>query len=163
MGWKCAGLWERTAVVALRNKLCGCSLKRRITRTKDQIFPGDQESLSRSTVPVKTLIFQSIAKQITPFLVQYQTDKPMLPFMSEDMYKLIRGNFCTRVCVSGFCVSTYTHIIYIYIYSKNWFDVATVKRIIHYFIRHYQPGFCGNTIRWHVFIEKTKIEMLSTI
>ncbi|KAJ8375217.1 hypothetical protein SKAU_G00057970 [Synaphobranchus kaupii] len=33
----------------------------------------------------------SKAKQVIPFLVQYQTDKPMLPFMSEDVYKLIKG------------------------------------------------------------------------
>lgn len=34
---------------------------------------------------------QSIFKQVTPFLVQYQTDKPMLPFMGEDVYQLLKG------------------------------------------------------------------------
>ena len=74
--------------------------------------------------PVKTLIFQSMAKQVAPFLVQHQTDKHvmMLPFMTEDMYKLIKGNFCTRARV---CVSIYTY----YIYIQITFHVTVVKMI----------------------------------
>ncbi|KAK0151781.1 hypothetical protein N1851_006845 [Merluccius polli] len=36
---------------------------------------------------VKVEIFNSVAREVTPF----QTDKPMLPFLSEDMFKLMKG------------------------------------------------------------------------
>lgn len=35
-------------------------------------------------------IFNSIAREIK-FLKMYQADQPTLPFLSEDMYKLIKG------------------------------------------------------------------------
>ncbi|XP_058260502.1 uncharacterized protein LOC131362505 [Hemibagrus wyckioides] len=41
--------------------------------------------------PVKVGIFNSIAREINPFLTIYQSDQPMLPFLSGDMYKLIKG------------------------------------------------------------------------
>ncbi|XP_072564149.1 uncharacterized protein [Paramormyrops kingsleyae] len=41
--------------------------------------------------PVKVEIFNSIAREIDPFLTMYQSDQPMLPFLSDDMYKLIKG------------------------------------------------------------------------
>ena len=40
---------------------------------------------------VKVGIFNSIAREINPFLTMYQADQPMLPFLSEDMHKLIKG------------------------------------------------------------------------
>ena len=36
-------------------------------------------------------IFLTIAKIVTPFLVMYQTDAPMLPFLRGDLHDLIRG------------------------------------------------------------------------
>lgn len=42
---------------------------------------------------VKVATFNSIAREIDPFLVSYQTDKPMLPFLCEDMNKLINHVF----------------------------------------------------------------------
>lgn len=42
-------------------------------------------------IVVKLLSFLSIAKTIQPFLTQYQTDKPMLPFLAEDLFRLIRS------------------------------------------------------------------------
>lgn len=38
---------------------------------------------------VKLGIFNSIAREINPFLTM--SDQPMLPFLSDDMYKLIKG------------------------------------------------------------------------
>ena len=32
-----------------------------------------------------------MAKQITPFLTAFQTDKPMLPFMSTSLYTLLKS------------------------------------------------------------------------
>ncbi|XDV39420.1 hypothetical protein PO909_008670 [Leuciscus waleckii] len=40
---------------------------------------------------VKVGIFISIAREIEPFLTMYQTDQPMLPFLAEDMTRLIKG------------------------------------------------------------------------
>lgn len=37
------------------------------------------------------MIFNSIAREIVPFLTLYQTDRPMLPFLSEDMFNLMKG------------------------------------------------------------------------
>ncbi|KAF3860136.1 hypothetical protein F7725_000391 [Dissostichus mawsoni] len=39
----------------------------------------------------KVMIFNSIAREIKPFLTLYQTDKPMLPFFSEDLFQLMKG------------------------------------------------------------------------
>ena len=33
----------------------------------------------------------SVAKQIEAFLVTYQTDKPMAPFLSRDLFKLVKS------------------------------------------------------------------------
>ncbi|CAB1461031.1 unnamed protein product [Pleuronectes platessa] len=41
---------------------------------------------------VKVAIFNSVAREVTPFLTAFQTDKPMLPFLSEDMFELIWGS-----------------------------------------------------------------------
>lgn len=40
---------------------------------------------------LKLMIFNSIAREMAPFLTLYQTDKPMLPFFSEDMFNLMKG------------------------------------------------------------------------
>lgn len=56
----------------------------------------------------KVMIFNSIAREIKPFLTLYQTDKPMLPFFSEDLFQLMKGkvvsfNMCllsVTVCFS---------------------------------------------------------------
>ena len=38
---------------------------------------------------VKVNIFLAFAKDVTPFLTKYQTDMPMLPFMSDDLFEAI--------------------------------------------------------------------------
>ncbi|XP_070554389.1 uncharacterized protein [Ptychodera flava] len=40
---------------------------------------------------VKLLCFQSIAKLVAPFLLMYQTDKPMMPFLADDLHRLLTG------------------------------------------------------------------------
>ncbi|KAK0134098.1 hypothetical protein N1851_030344 [Merluccius polli] len=40
---------------------------------------------------VKVGIFNSIAREINTFLTMYQAVHPMLPFLSEDMHKLFKG------------------------------------------------------------------------
>ena len=44
-------------------------------------------------IMIKLLAFVSIAKQVTPFLVKYQTDKPMLPFIANDLERMLSGQY----------------------------------------------------------------------
>lgn len=53
----------------------------------------------------KVMIFNSIAREIAPFLTLYQTDKPMLPFLSEDMFQLMKGKESHSMCVCSVSVS----------------------------------------------------------
>ncbi|KAK1902110.1 NACHT LRR and PYD domains-containing protein 1b allele 2 [Dissostichus eleginoides] len=39
----------------------------------------------------KLNFFLMVAREVTPFLKLYQTDKPMLPFMSEDLSNILRS------------------------------------------------------------------------
>ena len=58
----------------------------------------------------KLKFFNSVAKQMSPFLTLYQTDKPMAPFISGDLYKLLKALMKTFVkpavmkdsCETGF-------------------------------------------------------------
>ena len=34
--------------------------------------------------------FLSVANQVTPFLTAYQIDKPLLPFLFADLYKIVK-------------------------------------------------------------------------
>jgi len=46
---------------------------------------------SDSLLCAKLKFFNSVAKQISPFLTLYQTEKPMAPFISGDLYKLLKA------------------------------------------------------------------------
>ena len=41
-------------------------------------------------VPVKLLSFKEVAKKLNEFLVVFQTDKPMAPFLTETLKDLIK-------------------------------------------------------------------------
>ena len=41
-------------------------------------------------VPVKLLFFEEVAKKLNEFLVVFQTDKPMAPFLTETLKDLIK-------------------------------------------------------------------------
>lgn len=53
----------------------------------------------------KVMIFNSIVREITPFLTLYQMDKPMLPFLSEDMLQLMKGRNLNLILYTCVCVS----------------------------------------------------------
>ena len=44
-------------------------------------------------IPVKLLFFEEVAKSLNAFLVLFQTDNPMVPFLVETLEKLIRSLF----------------------------------------------------------------------
>ena len=41
-------------------------------------------------MPAKLSFFLSVANIVNPFLTTYQTDKPMLPFLCADLYKMFK-------------------------------------------------------------------------
>ena len=41
-------------------------------------------------VPVRLAFLLTVSKQITRFLTQYQTDKPMLPFLCSDLFQVVK-------------------------------------------------------------------------
>ena len=41
-------------------------------------------------VPVKLLFFEEVAKKLNEFLVVFQTDKPMAPFLTKTLKDLIK-------------------------------------------------------------------------
>jgi len=46
--------------------------------------------------------FLSVARDLQPFLHKYQTDSPMLPFLAEDMLKMIK-RLLSRYCMPFAC------------------------------------------------------------
>ena len=49
------------------------------------------ENVKDQLLPAKLAFFMSVAKQIQPFLVSYQTDSPMIPFLYSDLSSLLRS------------------------------------------------------------------------
>ena len=79
--------------------------RKQVPEPKIKSFEAIKKACADPLFTVKTAVFQSIAKQVTPFLVQYQADKPMLPFMGEDMYQLLKGNKRPILsCLQGCCL-----------------------------------------------------------
>ena len=48
-------------------------------------------SVIDSTITVKLTVFVSIASQLQPFLTVYQTNRPMVPFIADDLSELLKG------------------------------------------------------------------------
>ena len=60
-------------------------------RPQNKSFEAVRESCTDQLLAAKLKFSVSVAKQIEPFLAQYQTDKPMIPFISGDIYKLLKS------------------------------------------------------------------------
>ena len=50
-----------------------------------------RDSTQDPLMPLKFAAFESVAKQLQPFLVQFQSDSPLLPFVASSLEKVIRG------------------------------------------------------------------------
>ncbi|CAL9702284.1 unnamed protein product [Knipowitschia caucasica] len=64
---------------------------------KIKSFEAIKASATDPLFTLKLMIFNSIAREMAPFLTLYQTDRPMLPFFSDDMFNLMQGllgRFC---------------------------------------------------------------------
>ena len=50
-------------------------------------------------IMIKLLAFVSIAKRVTPFLVKYQTDNPMLSFIANDLERMLSGQYAVYMYI----------------------------------------------------------------
>jgi len=56
---------------------------------KTKSYETFKQCCANHLVPVR-LTFFFVSKQITRFLTQYQTDKPMLPFLCSDLFQIVK-------------------------------------------------------------------------
>ena len=63
----------------------------RVNRPKTKSYEVVKECLKDPCFVAKLHYFKSIANQLQPFLAKYQTSKPMLPFLSDDLCMIIRS------------------------------------------------------------------------
>lgn len=87
MGGECQHFRERIAALAPCQKLH----RDELPNLKVKSFEEVKNRCADPLFTVKVATFNSVAREIEPFLVLYQTDKPVLPFLCQDMNKLIKG------------------------------------------------------------------------
>lgn len=63
----------------------------RVNRPKTKSYEVVKECLKDPCFVAKLHFFKCIANQLQPFLAKYQTSKPMLPFLSDDLCMIIRS------------------------------------------------------------------------
>ena len=63
----------------------------RVNRPKNKSYEVVKECLKDPCFVAKLHFFKCIAEQLQPFLAKYQTSKPMLPFLSDDLCMIIRS------------------------------------------------------------------------
>ena len=54
-------------------------------------FDAVKEAVSDPLITAKLNFALSLSKQVTTFLLFYQTDKPVLPFLVDDLFTLMKG------------------------------------------------------------------------
>ena len=62
----------------------------RVNRPKSKSYEVVKECPKDPCFVAKLHFFKCIANQLQPFLAKYQTSKPMLPFLSDDLCMIIR-------------------------------------------------------------------------
>ncbi|KAF3854298.1 hypothetical protein F7725_022353 [Dissostichus mawsoni] len=62
-----------------------------VTEPSTKSFKTAQMIVQDDLFEAKLNFFLMVAREVTPFLKLYQTDKPMLPFMSEDLSNILRS------------------------------------------------------------------------
>lgn len=93
----CAHRWVENVRVVDRALLVYPSVKVFVEKVQKKIVPNPNTSsfdnivscMKDRLIIVKLHVFSSIAKQLSPFLVNYQTDKPMTPFLADDLFRLL--------------------------------------------------------------------------
>jgi len=57
---------------------------------KTKSFDTVKQCVADPLLAGKLSFYLSLANQVNPFLTAYQTDKPMLPFLCADLYKMVK-------------------------------------------------------------------------
>lgn len=65
--------------------------ERKITEPSTNSFKKADAIVHDELFPAKLQFFLMVAREITPFLKLYQTDRPMLPFLCSDLTNVLRG------------------------------------------------------------------------
>ena len=95
----CAHRWVENVPVVQRAIDIWPNIKVYVHKVSQGIYPHPKTASYGTVVSctkyplmmVKFLAFLSIAKLVSPFLITYQTDKPMMPFIAEDLHRLPSG------------------------------------------------------------------------
>ena len=60
-------------------------------------FEVIQEAVKDPLMTAKLNFILSVSKEVTPFLTCYQPDKPMVPFLSADLFKVLKSLMCRLI------------------------------------------------------------------
>ena len=89
LGWECTSYWVLEVLPALRQykqAIDGKKVKSSDTKSYKHVADGSADPL----LEVKLQFMPSIAKILQAFLLRFQTDKPMLPFLVSDEVDLVQ-------------------------------------------------------------------------
>jgi hypothetical protein len=95
----CNHRWVENAAVAERALHIWKNVKCYVGKVVQKILPNPgttsfdtvQTCCNDVLTVARLSCFLSVAKQVEPFLSAYQTDRPMLPFLGEDMFRLMKS------------------------------------------------------------------------
>lgn len=62
---------------------------KKIPNSKNKSFEVVQKCTKVALFPARLHFFLSVAKMVNPYLTDYQTDKPMMPFMADDLTRVL--------------------------------------------------------------------------
>lgn len=72
-------------------KYVGAVEKKSLPKPECRSFQVVQQATNHALFVAKLQFFKAVALHLQPFLVCYQTDAPMVPFLSEDLCEIIRA------------------------------------------------------------------------
>ena len=70
---------------------CAAAKSKQVTDPNNKSFQAVQKSLQDPLLKAKLLFYIMVAKEVEPFLTLYQTDRPMIPFITTDMGILVKS------------------------------------------------------------------------
>lgn len=88
MDRKFKGNWKSDGDVAFLEEICQSSVFKTSGHTKFHIL---QKFLADDLLQAKLLFLQSVALELEHYLTDFQSDKPLLPFMFDQLYSVVRS------------------------------------------------------------------------
>lgn len=82
--------WALQILPSLKTYISAAKTKK-VTEPCTKSFKKAEMIVHDDLFPAKLNFFQMVAREITPFLKLYQTDKPMLPFMCTDLTAMLKS------------------------------------------------------------------------